>query len=311
MKKRFILLATLILFSPFVSSSYCQGAVRVASKKSIDQVVLGKALVLYLRSHSISAIDMTAYGDGAELRDALLRGKIDIYFESLSTGWFHYFGGRNMENNADFLYQELKKWDNTRKISWLPYAPANRTFAIVIQKEKARELNMYTISDLFRYMGKHRGKIQLLLPKELKPAHKLLVGLTRHYKKKMRIKRNLLSKTITVSHLLIPNVVGSGGWYVGLSFSTLGAIISDNLICLDDNLHYFPAYNISPVARDETLARHPRISFLINLFTRKVTTETLRKFDYWVSNKGKSPVDTAAEWLNSNNIVGPRGLENR
>ncbi|HDM76488.1 MAG TPA: hypothetical protein ENG51_08460, partial [Deltaproteobacteria bacterium] len=277
--------------------------IKIGSKNLADHVVLGKALCLYLKVHSLPVVDKTNYGGSMDLRRAILTGDIDLYFESLSTAWFNFFHRKTLESSPEYLYVECKKLDRKNGLRWLAYTPANRTFALVIRKDDSTKMRIDSISDWIRYVSKAGKKVTVVLPKELGQAETLMSGLVKHYVETLKLDSKFPYKAVKITHSLLPGLVSNGTYSAGLSFATLGKIDYFDLVCLKDDLSFFPAYNLSPVARAELVIRYVRLPFLLNMFCKKVTTDILRRFDYLVSEEKRDPEGVAKAWLIDKKLV--------
>ena len=299
--KAFVFFLLVMLVScPVFSGS--RGIV-VGSKSSADHVVLAKALLFYLRIHSLPVVDKTNYGESMDLRRAILTGDIDIYFESLSTAWFNYFHKSAMVSSPDYLLGQCREADRQSGLWWSQYTPANRTFAVVMRKIDCKRLNIHSISAWISFLSRNNKKNYLLIPRELEQSESIVRGLFRHYGKKMNLKGKVSCKTLSVSHLVIPRLVANGAYFAGLSFAALGKLDYFELECLKDDFRYFPAYNLSAVARKSIIDKYVRLPFLVNVFSGKVTTDSLRRFDYLVTEMKEDPVRVAKAWLIDRNLV--------
>ncbi len=279
--------------------------IKIGSKNSADHVVLGKALYLYLKIHSLPVIDRTNYGGSMDLRRAILVGDVDLYYESLSTAWFNYFHKKSLETSSEYLFHECKKLDRRNNLYWYHFTPANRTFALVVGKFKSSEARIKSISDWIMFIAKTGRKVPVAIPRELAQSKELIRGLVKHYKEELKINKEVGYKIALVSHSVIPRLVSDGTYFTGLSFATLGEIDYFELVCLKDDRSYFPAYNLCPVVRKEVAERFARLPFLLDSFSAKVTTDALRRFDFLVSKKREKPADVAEEWLIDRKLATP------
>ncbi len=298
-----ILVCTALILSFSVVAFPASKQIKIGSKNTVDHVVLGKALFFYLKVHSLPVVDRTNLGDSMDSRRAILVGNIDLYFESLSTAWFNYFHKKSIETSPDYLYLQCKKIDEKNNLHWLPYAPANRTLAIVMKKFDCNRLNIHSISAWARYISNRKSVATIVLPKELQQSKTLLDALVSQCAKKLNLKGDIPYRTLEVTHWLVPNLIGNGSYFSGMTFTSLGKIDCFELECLKDDVKFFPAYNLCPVAREEILLRYPRLPFLLNMFSRKVTTDAMRRFDYLVSEKKKNPERIAKAWLIDKKLV--------
>ena len=79
--------------------------------------------------------------------------------------------------------------------------------------------------------------------------------------------------------------------------STDGLISALDLFQLEDDRHYFPPYQAVFIARPD------KISVLQGIFERlrnSISTEQMRKLNYEVDGRKRTPAEVAAEWVRSN-----------
>jgi osmoprotectant transport system substrate-binding protein len=89
----------------------------------------------------------------------------------------------------------------------------------------------------------------------------------------------------------------------GEVFTTDGRIDSLGLTVLEDDRDYFPAYNIAPVVRTDTLHRHPEIAGVFAEITPLLTDEVMIGLNGRVDVQGEDPADVAYAWMRSEGLV--------
>jgi glycine betaine/choline ABC-type transport system substrate-binding protein len=75
---------------------------------------------------------------------------------------------------------------------------------------------------------------------------------------------------------------------------TDGLIDALELIQLSDDKHYFPPYQAVYVARKDA---EPLLREIFEQLNNSITTEQMRKMNYEVDGKKRSPQEVAADWL--------------
>jgi glycine betaine/choline ABC-type transport system substrate-binding protein len=78
--------------------------------------------------------------------------------------------------------------------------------------------------------------------------------------------------------------------------STDGLISALDLFQLEDDRHYFPPYQAVFIARSD------KMSVLESIFERlrnSISTEQMRKLNYEVDGRKRTPADVAGEWVRS------------
>ena len=92
---------------------------------------------------------------------------------------------------------------------------------------------------------------------------------------------------------------------IGELCSTQPDIVVNGWVVLQDDKHTQPADNISPIVRDDLLAKVDQASFekLLNDVSAKIDTATLAGLYKQVTVDHKDPKDVAAAWLTANGFV--------
>ena len=85
----------------------------------------------------------------------------------------------------------------------------------------------------------------------------------------------------------------TGAADVASAFSTDGAIATDNLVVLRDDRNFWPAYNVAPVVREDTLARDPRIATVLDGLSPAITDRAAARMNAAVEGGKQDPGDVA------------------
>jgi osmoprotectant transport system substrate-binding protein len=83
----------------------------------------------------------------------------------------------------------------------------------------------------------------------------------------------------------------------GEIFTTDGRIKSLDLVVLEDDKKYFPAYNVAPVISKKVLDKYPQLRDLLQPVSDKLTDEVLIELNAQVDVEGREPADVAMDWL--------------
>lgn len=100
---------------------------------------------------------------------------------------------------------------------------------------------------------------------------------------------------------LVYDAVKNGQMDIVLAYSSDGRIKANDLYLLEDDKHYFPPYDCSPVATDEVLERFPEIEEQLGKLIGIITTEMIQELNYEVDGKLKEPSTVANEFLKAHN----------
>lgn len=99
---------------------------------------------------------------------------------------------------------------------------------------------------------------------------------------------------------LVYKAVQSGKMDVVLAYTTDGRINAYKLKVLEDDKHFFPPYDASPVARNDVLKQHPELKKVLQKLVGKISTEKMQELNYESDGKMKEPSTVAKEFLEKN-----------
>ena len=79
--------------------------------------------------------------------------------------------------------------------------------------------------------------------------------------------------------------------------ATSGLIRALDLVALEDTRGYFPPYDAVPVARSDTLLRHPAVRRAMEGLAGRITAAHMREMNYRVEALRQPPADVARAFL--------------
>ena len=97
--------------------------------------------------------------------------------------------------------------------------------------------------------------------------------------------------------------VGTGQAEVGVGDATEGRIAQYNLVVLEDDKQFFPAYNPAPVVRNEMLDVYPEIRDIMQELSVLLDLETLTLLNKEVAVEGNQPEDVARTFLIDQGLI--------
>ncbi len=267
----------------------------VGGKDFTEQLIMAEMTAQLLRAHGFSVDTRTGMGSTV-LRQALVNGQIDVYWEYTGTALIVYDKIKK-HLSPQQTYDTVKKLDAKKGIVWLNPSAANNTYALVMNKAEADQLNIHTISDLaktinggkkltFASDAEFAGRADGLRP--LEKAYGFMFG---------RANIKLMDPGLTYQALHNHQVD------VALAFATDGRIPAFNFVVLKDDKDYFPSYALTPVVREKTLAADPKLAPLLNGLSAKLDDATLAKLNASVDVDKKTVQAVASAFLKSQNLV--------
>ena len=225
--------------------------------------------------------------------NALKNGDIDIYPEFSGTAVFTFLNETPVNNNAEDVFNQAQKGMETKfKMVMLKPMKYNNTYAIAVSKKFADENNLKTISDLVRV----KDKIKAGFTREFNDREDGYPGLKKLYQFEIPNIKEFEPKLRYVA-------VQSGDINLVDAYSTDPELAQYNMVILKDDKHLFPPYQGSPMMREETLKKYPKLKEILEKLSGKISDEEMSTMNYRVSVKGERAGDVAREYLRNAGII--------
>ena len=230
----------LLIFScvpAFLINSSSAADVVIGSKKFTESYVLGEIAKRTLTDAGIPAEHRQGMGGTIILWEALRGGQIDAYPEYTGT-----IATEILKSDSTLSLDQIR--NSLEKVGVGMTAPLgfNNTYALVMRRSEAQRLGIRTISDLQRYP-------------ELK------FGLTHEFLERQDGWRPLRQRyglpqqnIIGIDHALGYSALANGSIAVKDAYSTDAKIEQNDLVVLEDDLHFFPKYEAVFLFRSSTRA---------------------------------------------------------
>jgi len=225
--------------------------------------------------------------------NALKNGDIDIYPEFSGTAVFTFLNETPVNNNAEDVFNQAQKGMETKfKMVMLKPMKYNNTYAIAVSKKFADENNLKTISDLARV----KDKIKAGFTREFNDREDGYPGLKKLYQFEIPNIKEFEPKLRYVA-------VQSDDINLVDAYSTDPELAQYNMVILKDDKHLFPPYQGSPMMREETLKKYPKLRNILEKISGKISDEEMSTMNYRVSVKGEKAEDVAREYLRNAGII--------
>ncbi len=102
---------------------------------------------------------------------------------------------------------------------------------------------------------------------------------------------------------LVYNAIRDGFVDAGLIYTTDGRVKGFDMKVLEDDKHFFPSYNVTPVVRQDVLASHPGLDTALNQLSAQITDEAITELNKRVDIDHQSPETVARDFLKSKNML--------
>jgi len=269
-------------------------SIAVGSKEFTEQRVLGQIVVQALEAAGADVTDRTNLTGTAVVREALENGEIDVYYEYTGTGWISILGETEPVQGGDEQFEAVKKADVANGITWFAPAEANNTFAIAANEQAVEEFGVSSISDWAEVVNNDPSAGRLCSSAEFINRNDGLPGVEELYGFDLPT-----DQVVQLEPALVYTQVGAGDdCDFAVVFATDGQILNNNLTVLEDDLAFFPPYNIAATMRTDTYeANAEKYDELFAAISAELTDDQLTSLNAQVDVDGMDPAQVAEDFL--------------
>jgi osmoprotectant transport system permease protein len=263
------------------------GTIVVGSKNFTEQVILGEILAQAIERESGLPVERRLNLGGTLICDrALLGGDIDVYVEYTGTALTAIFH-QPLSTDPKTVFATVRDLYARTGRALLPPLGFDNTFAILVRGRDARERSLRTIEDAARESPRWRAGFgyEFLERPDGYPGLASAYGL------------RFLEPPRVMDLSLSYRALAAGQVDLIAGDATAGLIKGLDLFHLEDNRHYFPPYDATPVARADTLLRYPRARHAIEALAGRVTAADMQAMNYAADALHEDPARIAREFL--------------
>ncbi len=269
-------------------------SITITSKNFTEQLILGKIAVIAAKAAGFDVTDMTNVPGSSPVRQLMLTGVADMTWEYTGTAWLTFLSQTVGIPDPEKQYEAVRNADLANGLTWLPTAPLNNTYAMAVRSEAAAGLN--GITKMSQLAALPPSDLTFCVEAEFNSRPDGMTPMLAAYG---------LERGTTVSESNI-NIFDTGAVYTatdrgtcnfGEVFTTDGRIDSLGLTVLEDDLAFFPAYNVAAVVSTATLAEYPGLGAVFAQISPDITEEKLRQLNLRVDEGGEEPADVAYDFM--------------
>jgi osmoprotectant transport system permease protein len=257
--------------------------VRIGSKASIENIVLGELLTHLARAAGAKAEHRSALGGTQIAYQALLKGEIDVYTEYTGT-----LEKEILEDEHIRTPQQLRDALTKRGLAMSESLGFSNPYAIGLTDRRASELNISKISDLAR--PEHAG-LKLAFSEEFVHRPDGWGGLKAEY--------NLPQTPKTMDHNLAYHGVVAGSIDVTDFYATDAEIQYYQLRTLEDDHGYFPSYHCVLLYRQSFAEQSPEILAALKRLEGAIGNTSMMEMNARAKIDHISPTKVAADFATS------------
>jgi osmoprotectant transport system substrate-binding protein len=288
--QRFFLSISLMLITSLAGAA----PIRLGSKDFTEQHLLSSMTKQYLISKGFE-VSTTTDLPSVIMRGALINKQLDLVWDYTGTALIVYH--KLTVVNPEQSYEKVKELDTPNGLVWLKPAAMNNTYAFAMQRKRAEELGISSMSDMTRVFNQHKDwKLGLDIefagrPDGLKPMQeKYQLALDRPQIKPM-------------NSGLVYNAIRDGFVEAGLVYATDGRVKGFDLMIMKDDLHFFPSYAATPVVEKSVLTANPGLEEALNTLSALLDNDTISTLNAKVDIEHQRIEKVAAQFLKDQGLL--------
>jgi len=259
-------------------------SIRVSSKQFTEQLILGNLMAIALQEYGYDA-NYVQLGSTAAAHEALLAKEIDVYAEYTGTGYLTHLGLEYdpKQTPADLYNDVSHAYAQQWNLDWLDPSAFNNTYCLAMADDRATDLGIETVSDL----QANSDGLVFGATAEFIDRSDGLPGLVETYGDFNFAETLVFDPGLKYSGLV------EGELDVTTCFGTDGQISALNLRVLDDDMSFWPPYNVAPVINADLIAQDPYIAVVLNAVMAALDADTMSNLNWEVDGNEQEPADVA------------------
>ena len=262
------------------------GDIVVASKGFTEQDILSELLAQQIEATTHLKVNRLRFNSALVTHQAITTGKIDAYVEYTGTA-FTVILKQKVINDPKVVYEKLKQaYAQKFNLEVMEPLGFEDTFAMIVRGEDARRYNIQTLSQAAQYTPQWRGGFGY----EFIEREDGFPGLAKTYGLRFAQSPRVMDLGLIYRAILQKQVDIING------NSTDGQISRLGLVVLKDDLHYFPPYEASPIVRQETLKKYPKLRQAIAQLVGKISADEMRRLNYLVEGEFRDVKEVVREF---------------
>lgn len=255
----------------------------VGSKDFTESVILAEILSQILEKQGVQVVRQFELG-GNLAHEGLLSGEIDVYPEYTGTAYTAILKHQPITDSQEVYDKTKAEYAEKFKLDLSPQLGFANDFAILVRGDLARKNNLKTISQAVPISKNWQAGFG----QDFMSRADGYPGFSKAYSFAFAKQPREMDLSLTYRALQ------SGELDIIAGNSTDGLISALDLFQLEDDRHYFPPYQAVFIARRDS-AETLRSTF--ESLKNAISTEDMRKMNYEVDGKKRTPKEVASEWI--------------
>ncbi|QKS73097.1 glycine/betaine ABC transporter substrate-binding protein [Paenalkalicoccus suaedae] len=270
--------------------------VTVGAKNFTEQFILAKMTELLLEQEGYE-VEMRDNLGSTALRQALENGQVDVTWDYTGTGLVTY-NGEDPIADVDEAFARIQEVDGEQGITWTNISEVNNTYTLVMREDQANELGIESISDLSDYVNDNPGEFRMASDAEFANRPDGLPGVYETYGFEFGD-----AQVIEMNYGLNYDAIGNEEVEVAVGFSTDSRIPELNLINLEDDMDFFPAYSAAVSMTTEIYEEFPEMEEVFQRMADILDSEIMAELNYQVDIEQRNVDEVAEEFLQESGLL--------
>ena len=268
----------------------------ITSKNYTEQLILGKIAVLAGQAAGFKVVDLTNVPGSQPARELLKSGQASMMWEYTGTAWMTYLGHEDGISDKQEMWEKVKAQDAENGVVWEQRAPLNNTYAMAVRSEALPDLG--NITKLSQLKDLPPKDLTFCVDAEFNSRSDGLNPMLELYGLKRGSADSVPDSNVGLYDTgAIYSATDAGACNFGEVFTTDGRIKALDLTVLEDDLGYFPAYNVVPVFNGKFLEANPGIDKVFAEISPFLTDDEMQSMNLKVDVYGEEPAQVAFDWM--------------
>ena len=265
----------------------------VGSENFTEALILGNIYSLLIRDKTDLDVEEKFNLNGTMITmSAMKGGDIDMFTDYTGVLAPNVLG-LGLSTDTDQVYEQVREGMEDQydmKVS-SPIGFSN-TYVFAVSQEVSDKYGITKLSQLLE----HAGELRLGCTTAFTQREDLLPKLTDEYGVSFA-EVNGLEGNIRYQ------AIQSGKVDVIDAYETDALLKESGLVVVEDDIGFFPPYQAVSVVRDEVLDEYPELEDVLSEMDSAITTEEMMEMNYQVDVEGKTPAETAQEFLEEKGLI--------
>lgn len=270
-----------------------KGKIGIGSKDFTENILVSEIYAQALEASGFTVERKQALGGTPIIMASMQAGEIDLYPEYTSTG-IAIVLKESPEYDPVAAYERVKKgFEEKYSLIWLAMSEVNNSQGLAITKTAALRYDVKTLTDLSR----EAPNLRLCATAEFEERADGLAGL------KERLGGFEFASVRVFDKGIKYEVLRRGEADVNVCFTTDAALSQGDIIAIEDDIKFWPPYNLTPVIRADALEKSPEIREILDKISAALDTATMQKLNAFADIDQREYKEIAEAFLKEKGLV--------